>query len=90
MIISSIGIGIGLAVTELTSAASETTAVLQGLAAGTLIYVVMFEVIPLWRRLKGPRTIVFTKSQRWNFIACAPGLSGSRVLVLSLERRVSE
>ena len=48
MIISSIGIGIGLAVTELTSAASETTAVLQGLAAGTLIYVVMFEVIP-WR-----------------------------------------
>ena len=44
MIISSIGIGIGLAVTELTSAASETTAVLQGLAAGTLVYVVMFEV----------------------------------------------
>ena len=46
MIISSIGIGIGLAVTELTSAASETTAVLQGLAAGTLVYVVMFEVTP--------------------------------------------
>jgi len=44
-LISSIGIGIGLAVTELTSAASETTAVLQGLAAGTLIYVVMFEVL---------------------------------------------
>ena len=47
--------------TELTSAASETTAVLQGLAAGTLIYVVMFEVIPLWRGLKGPRTIFYTK-----------------------------
>jgi len=44
-LISSIGIGIGLAVTELTTAASETTAVLQGLAAGTLVYVVMFEVL---------------------------------------------
>ena len=45
IIISSIGIGVGLAVTELTDAATEVTAVLQGLAAGTLIYVVMFEVM---------------------------------------------
>lgn len=44
-LISSIGIGIGLAVTELTGVATEVTAVLQGLAAGTLIYVVMFEVL---------------------------------------------
>jgi len=44
-LISSIGIGIGLAVTELTDAATEVTSVLQGLAAGTLIYVVMFEVL---------------------------------------------
>ena len=38
--------------TELTGVATEVTAVLQGLAAGTLIYVVMFEVaiiiIPLY------------------------------------------
>ena len=30
--------------TELTGVGTEVTAVLQGLAAGTLIYVVMFEV----------------------------------------------
>ena len=93
MIISSIGIGIGLAVTELTSAASETTAVLQGLAAGTLIYVVMFEVVSLWRGLKGPRTIVYTKYQiphhvmfemiPWRLYESSPSYASSFIVALS-------
>jgi len=44
-LMSSIGIGIGAAISELTDSATEVNSVLQGLAAGTLIYVVMFEVL---------------------------------------------
>ena len=46
-LISSLGIGIGIAISEAGSeAVSEVmVATLQGMAAGTLLYVVMFEVL---------------------------------------------
>merc|ERR1719369_2091454 len=44
-IVNSVGIGIGMIISELGSIDEVTSAVLQGLAGGTLLYVVMFEVL---------------------------------------------
>ena len=46
-LISSLGIGVGIVITQLEagSVEGEVTASLQGVAAGTILYVVMFEVL---------------------------------------------
>ncbi|XP_059609736.1 zinc transporter ZIP1-like [Phlebotomus argentipes] len=43
--VSPIGIGIGLAITSLNTTATGTAAVLQGIATGTLLYIVFFEIL---------------------------------------------
>ncbi|XP_059471087.1 zinc transporter ZIP1-like isoform X3 [Neocloeon triangulifer] len=67
-IVTPLGIGIGIAVTSGESFSAETaaTVVLQGMAAGTLIYVVFFEVLHRERSS-------LTHSGIWQFLAVLVG-----------------
>ena len=69
-LISPVGVGIGIALSETatTEAAIQNSLVtlLQGLATGTLLYVVFFEVIEK-ERIKGTSGLVQVKWP-WNFV----------------------
>ena len=61
-LITPVGIGIGIAVTESSNIEGSFVAILQALAAGTLVYVVFFEVLEKERVKKHN---LGSKNQSW-------------------------